>query len=86
MNKSNAEKAREISQSQLIEEGIWHYATAEVAALEMAEWKDAQLKEYLERKRSEMERGIPYCSDSDAEKFSERIIMINEILNDLFTR
>jgi len=43
---SNEEKAYEISQSPLIEDGIWHYATAEIAAIEMAEWKDQQFKEY----------------------------------------
>lgn len=42
---TNEEKAYEISQSSLIEDGIWHYATAEIAAITMAEWKDQQFKE-----------------------------------------
>lgn len=42
---TNEEKAYEISQSPLIEDGIWHYATAEIAAITMAEWKDQQFKE-----------------------------------------
>ena len=42
---TNEEKAYEISQSSLIEDGIWHYATAEIAAIIMAEWKDQQFKE-----------------------------------------
>lgn len=43
------------------------------SALEMAEWKDNQFKEYLERKKAE--NGI------DLEPASE---IINEILNELF--
>lgn len=41
---TNEEKAREIGQTILIEDGIWHYASAEIAAITMAEWKDEEYK------------------------------------------
>lgn len=52
---TNEEKAREIGQTILIEDGIWHYASAEIAAITMAEWKDQQYAEIIDKWRKEAE-------------------------------
>ena len=58
---TNDEKAYEICQP-LIEDGIGDYTTAEIVAITMAEWKDWQFKEYLEKKREGVRMAIEKCS------------------------
>lgn len=57
---TNEEKAYEISQSPQIEDGIWHYATAEISAIMMAEWKDQQFKE---QKAEMVDKACEYFAD-----------------------
>lgn len=81
---NNQEKAIEIAR-----ECVYCFADAENGALKMAEWKDQQFKEYLEKKRDSFNK--------DAEKwFGTKYLehigviskhgwsVINEIINELF--
>lgn len=54
------------------------YPCAEEAALEMAEWKDQQFKEYLEKKRETL------YPDSDDECRCCADALIDEIIDELF--
>lgn len=82
---TNEEKAYEISQSSSIEDGIWHYATAEIAAIIMAEWKDQQFKEYLEKKISEIVSARGRCPDDFEQGINYgKELAIKQIINELF--
>lgn len=73
---SNEEKAYKISHSPLIEDGIWHYATAEIAAITMAEWKDQQIREIIDK---EIDRANRYhdCNLSQIQKAaSVRVVSV----------
>lgn len=51
----------------------------------MAEWKDQQFKEYLEKKKSDIEQGILHSNPFiDCDRWCGRADIINEIINELF--
>lgn len=81
---TNEEKAYEISQFPLIEDGIWHYATAEIAAIIMAEWKDKQFREYLEQKKAEIDRIDDYGIYTTEISLTAQSNLLDEIINELF--
>ena len=61
-------------------------APAYRAALEMAEWKDQQFKEYLEKKKEEVAKKMKeHILYSQPEEFyHNRVMFCNEIINELF--
>lgn len=60
--------------------------SAKDAAIEMAEWKDTQFKEYLEKKKLEIElnMGNPSVGSSAFIAKDCMLCLINEIINELF--
>lgn len=75
---TNLDKAREIVG------GNWVVFNKEYsAAMQMAQWKDQQFKEYLEKKSiSVLNRYIREVYDHDAKSFG--LDLIDEIINELF--
>lgn len=74
---TNKEKAKEIGQIIVIEDGIWHCVNADIVAIEMAEWKDQQFKEYLEKKKEEL-------FNTNCLSVLPFLEFIDEIINELF--
>lgn len=76
---TNEEKAREIAEKNYQQEknGASSYTIAVVSAIEVADWKDHQFKEYLERKRDNI---------IEANRLSARsqFRIIDEIIKELF--
>lgn len=60
----------------------------EKVALEMAEWKDQQFKEYLEKKRKKYTTGLSVALQKNATQeavVNDKIqCLLNEIINELF--
>lgn len=85
---TNEEKAREIGQTILLDDCGWQrYDIAEFAALKMAEWKDQQFKEYLEKKKAEMkEKHNSYHSDIIKASNAWGIMTIDGIIDELFSK
>lgn len=70
---TNEEKAREIAEKEV------HPIIAERCALEMAEWKDAQFKEYLEQRK---ERMVKKWGNLVAAEVSTLDMVINEFFKE----
>lgn len=80
---TNKEKAKEIifGWSDSVQEDAYD------AALQMAEWKDQQFNEYLEKKKEDIEQGILHSNPQiDSDRWCGRADIINEIINELFGR
>lgn len=54
----------------------------EKVAFEMAEWKDQQFKEYLEKKKEKYP--LSFQTETSTYKKAQYHIIINEIINELF--
>lgn len=58
-----------------------------VGCMQMAERKDAQFKEYLDKKKAEIEQGIYHSNPLiDGDRWCGRADVINEIINELFNK
>ena len=86
---TNIEKAREIAEKNRCcypEDMACEYYSDEecyTSALEMANWKDQQFKEYLEKKRKEKSLGIPI--EEYGMGFKDGIdYILDEIIKELF--
>lgn len=58
----------------------------EASALEMAEWKDRQFKDYLEKKRQKIVSILEDITEEDARHFAlyQRYVYLGIIINELF--
>ena len=54
------------------------------SALEMAEWKDQQFKEYLEKKKAEIDRIDDYGIYTTEISLTAQSNLLDEIINELF--
>lgn len=83
----NEEKAKEL-RLKYIDEGCGDSTDIRCACEDMAEWKDKQLKEYLEKKKEKFKKERDILTDLDAISLAiERlhyIDILNEIINELF--
>lgn len=82
---TNEEKAQEL----INEYDFWHYRDrycSVKSAIKMAEWKDRQFKEYLEKKKEEVTKKMKeHILYSQPEEFyHNRVVFCNEIINELF--
>lgn len=82
-NKRNEEKAKELFKKYFDSDKDAN--SVMLGALEMAEWKDHQFKEYLEKKKAAMkEKHNSYNSAILKTSNSGGILTIDEIINELF--
>lgn len=71
------DKAKEIANKSIVGYGPTYFDVAEESALEMAEWKDQQFKEYLEKKEQELIFGDEMLAGLKLE-------FLHEIIKELF--
>lgn len=89
---NNQEKAREIAEKNACDYpfkgGLTNTSRAECedSALEMAEWKDQQFKEYLEKKAKEAKekRDADTSFEDDWDEWSNRYWVYGSIIDELF--
>ena len=82
-NKDNASKAREIA-NEFANESV--RPAIRIAAEEMAEWKDQQFKEYLEKKAIEAgkKRDADLSLGSDWDEWNDRYWAYMSVIDELF--
>ena len=82
---TNSEKALEYAAEKFKvnpESKKWNITTTYMSA---CEWKDRQFKEYLEKKKADIEQGILHSNPLiDGDRWYGRGDIINEIINELF--
>lgn len=90
---TNEEKSRSLVEEYSSE--YWghldSYDKSNRIAIEMAEWKDSQFREYLEKKKCEIEQDLLHSNpfiDSliDLDRWRGRADIINEIINEFFKK